>query len=46
MPDLPGGVKRYKAYGKGVYATIVNGVAIVLDGALTGRLPGMVVAPQ
>ena len=44
--DLPGGAGRYKAYGKGVYATIVNGVPIVLDGALTGRLPGMVVAPQ
>ena len=46
VPDLPGGVKRYKAYGKGVYATIVNGQPIVLDGKLTGRLPGMVVAPQ
>ncbi len=46
VPDLAGGAKRYKAYGKGVYATIVNGVPIVLDGALTGRLPGVVVAPQ
>jgi N-acyl-D-amino-acid deacylase len=46
VPDLPGGVGRYKAYGKGVYATIVNGQPIVLDGKLTGRLPGMVVAPQ
>jgi N-acyl-D-aspartate/D-glutamate deacylase len=44
--DLPGGVGRYKAYGKGVYATIVNGQPIVLDGELTGRKPGMVVAPQ
>lgn len=44
--DLPGGAGRYKAYGKGVFATIVNGVPIVLDGALTGRLPGVVVAPQ
>ncbi|MBV1918005.1 MAG: amidohydrolase family protein [Sphingomonadaceae bacterium] len=43
--DLPGGVGRYKAYGKGVYATIVNGQPIVLDGELTGRLPGMVVTP-
>jgi len=44
--DLPGGVGRYKAFGKGVYATIVNGQPIVLDGELTGRKPGMVVAPQ
>ena len=44
--DLPGGVGRYKAYGRGVYATIVNGVPIVLDGELTGRMPGVVVAPQ
>lgn len=44
--DLPGGVGRYKAYGKGVYATIVNGQPIVLDGELTGRKPGMVVTPS
>ncbi len=44
--DLPGGAGRYKAYGKGVHATIVNGVPIVVEGELTGRLPGMVVAPQ
>ncbi len=44
--DLPGGAGRYKAYGKGVYATIVNGQQIVLDGKLTGRLPGVLVAPQ
>jgi N-acyl-D-amino-acid deacylase len=43
--DLPGGAGRYKAYGKGIYATIVNGQPIVLDGQLTGRLPGQVVAP-
>jgi N-acyl-D-amino-acid deacylase len=43
--DLPGGVGRYRAYGKGVYATIVNGEPIVLDGQLTGKLPGMIVAP-
>jgi N-acyl-D-amino-acid deacylase len=43
--DLPGGVGRYKAYGRGIYATIVNGEPIVLDGKLTGRLPGMVVSP-
>lgn len=44
--DLPGGVGRYKAYGRGVHATIVNGEPIVLDGELTGRLPGRIVAPQ
>jgi N-acyl-D-amino-acid deacylase len=43
--DLPGGVGRYKAYGQGVHATIVNGQPIVLEGELTGRLPGQVVAP-
>jgi N-acyl-D-aspartate/D-glutamate deacylase len=44
--DLPGGIGRYKAFGKGVHATIVNGVPIVLEGELTGRLPGRIVAPQ
>ena len=44
--DLPGGVGRYKAYGQGVHATIVNGQPIVRDGELTGRLPGQVVAPK
>jgi len=44
--DLPGGVSRVKAFGKGVSATIVNGQPIVLDGVLTGRLPGHVVAPH
>lgn len=44
--DPPGGVGRYKAYGQGVFATIVNGQPIVLEGELTGRLPGHVVAPN
>jgi len=44
--DLPGGAGRYKAFGRGVNATIVNGQPIVLDGKLTGRLPGMVVRPS
>jgi N-acyl-D-aspartate/D-glutamate deacylase len=44
--ELPGGAGRYKAYGKGIKATLVNGVPIVLDGALTGRLPGHVVTPN
>jgi N-acyl-D-aspartate/D-glutamate deacylase len=44
--DLPGDAGRWRAWGKGVRATIVNGEAIVLDGALTGRLPGQVVSPE
>ncbi len=43
--DLPGGVGRFKAWGRGVHATIVNGEPIVLAGELTDRLPGMVVRP-
>jgi N-acyl-D-amino-acid deacylase len=43
--DLPGGVGRYKAFGHGVHATIVNGQPIVLEGQLTGRKPGAVVSP-
>ena len=44
--DLPGGVGRFKAWGKGVKATIVNGQPIVLDGQLTDRLPGHIVSPS
>ena len=43
--DLPGDVGRYKAWGQGVKATVVNGVPIVVDGELTDALPGHVVAP-
>ncbi|HEX6310807.1 MAG TPA: amidohydrolase family protein [Acidimicrobiia bacterium] len=43
--DLPGGVGRFKAWGRGVYATVVNGEPIVVGGELTGRLPGHVVKP-
>jgi len=43
--DLPGGVGRFKAWGRGVHATVVNGAPIVLGGELTGRLPGHVVRP-
>jgi len=43
--DLPGGIGRFQAYPHGIKATIVNGVPIVVDGELTGRLPGHVVAP-
>jgi N-acyl-D-aspartate/D-glutamate deacylase len=43
--DLPGGVGRFKAWGQGVKATVVNGEPIVVDGELTGALPGQVVQP-
>jgi N-acyl-D-aspartate/D-glutamate deacylase len=43
--DLPGGVGRFKAWGRGVQATVVNGEPIVVAGELTGRLPGRVVRP-
>jgi N-acyl-D-aspartate/D-glutamate deacylase len=43
--DLPGGVGRFKAWGQGVKATVVNGAPIVVDGELTGRLPGHFVGP-
>jgi N-acyl-D-aspartate/D-glutamate deacylase len=43
--DLPGGVGRFKAFGRGVHATVVNGVPIVREGELTGALPGRVVSP-
>jgi N-acyl-D-aspartate/D-glutamate deacylase len=46
VKDLPGGVGRFKAWGQGVKATIVNGQPIVVDGELTGRLPGHVVSPS
>ncbi|TZG29210.1 N-acyl-D-amino-acid deacylase family protein [Sphingomonas montanisoli] len=42
---LPGGIGRWQALGKGVAATIVNGVPIVLNGELTGKLPGHIVSP-
>jgi N-acyl-D-aspartate/D-glutamate deacylase len=45
IPDLPGGVGRFKAWGTGVHATVVNGVPIVRDGELTGALPGVVAKP-
>jgi N-acyl-D-aspartate/D-glutamate deacylase len=43
--DLPGGVGRFKAWGQGVRATIVNGTPIVREGELTGALPGQWVRP-
>ena len=44
--DLPGNAGRWRAWGKGVRATLVNGEAIVLDGELTDRLPGHVLSPE
>jgi N-acyl-D-aspartate/D-glutamate deacylase len=44
--DLPGGVGRFKAWGQGVKATVVNGAPVVRDGELTGMLPGEVVRPS
>jgi N-acyl-D-amino-acid deacylase len=44
--DLPGGVGRFKAWGRGVVATVVNGEPIVLDGELTDARPGEVVRPS
>ena len=43
--DLPGDSARFQAYPNGIHATIVNGVPIVLDGKITGNLPGQVVSP-
>lgn len=43
--DLPGGVGRFKAWGQGVLATVVNGRTIVRAGELTDALPGHVVRP-
>ena len=43
--DLPGGAGRFKAWPEGVHATIVNGVAVIVDGEPTGALPGQVTSP-
>jgi N-acyl-D-aspartate/D-glutamate deacylase len=45
VADLPGGVGRFKAWGQGVRATVVNGSVIVREGQLTDSLPGHVVRP-
>jgi N-acyl-D-amino-acid deacylase len=44
VSDLPGG-ERFFAQPNGIAATIVNGEPIVLDGKLTGALPGQVIKP-
>ena len=43
--DFPNGEGRWRSQPKGLKATIVNGVPIVLDGQTTGALPGAVVRP-
>jgi len=45
VTDFPGGEARYSARPEGVHATIVNGRPIVVDGELTGELPGAIVSP-
>ena len=42
VDDLPGGTSRLFADSIGVQRVIVNGRPIVVDGALTGALPGTV----
>jgi len=45
--DLPGGDSRWTSRPKGIKATIVNGIPIVLDGELTDDcgLPGQILRP-
>jgi N-acyl-D-aspartate/D-glutamate deacylase len=43
--DFPNGEGRWRSQPKGLKATIVNGVPIVVDGETTGALPGAVVRP-
>ena len=43
--DLPGGAARWTAMPRGVHATIVNGVPIVVEGEVTGETPGEIVRP-
>jgi N-acyl-D-aspartate/D-glutamate deacylase len=40
--DLPGGARRLYADADGMHAVLVNGRAVVLDGAFTGDLSGVV----
>lgn len=43
--DLPGGAGRFRAWPEGVHATIVNGVAAIVDGEPTGALAGRIASP-
>jgi N-acyl-D-aspartate/D-glutamate deacylase len=40
VADLPGGAMRIRQGANGIRATIVNGVATLLDGQSTGARPG------
>ena len=42
VDDLPGGTSRLYADSVGIQRVLVNGRPIVVDGALTGELPGTV----
>lgn len=44
VSDLPGGGSRLRRGEGGYRATFVDGVAVQLDGKLTGELPGRVIA--
>ncbi|MAT95484.1 MAG: amidohydrolase [Halioglobus sp.] len=44
--DMPGDEARYSSRPRGIYATIVNGEPIVVDGELTDALPGQVLKPH
>ena len=46
LVPAPGGDVRFLARPKGVNATIVNGRPIVIDGEITGELPGRIVSPN
>lgn len=44
--DMPGNERRYSSRPKGIYATLVNGEPIVVDGELTEALPGQILKPH
>jgi N-acyl-D-amino-acid deacylase len=46
LVPAPGGDERFLARPKGVHATIVNGRPIVINGEVTGDLPGEIVSPN